>query len=310
MRNYAIGICCIFLLSLAVQVGHAPASPICQGAGLPPDAPLYYLISKKRLPSKKGEWRIPKLHSGTERRPTRRQSVERVLDQEDTALYIVSLKKADDSPMSTGLPIEFFKQTNINDDGLADLLYYEPAGAFYFIALYAACGDNYYTPVAEFLARDVPEPELRSEVSGASWAEYSVIAPDPTSSHDAPLKNWARRTWKFDGTRYQQTAVEALPDAKAQFKRDDKTLLKEIHAQLEKADAAIAAQHWEGADKLIRQALAELGDRYVCPGTLDETGMKLIAADLQEREGKLDEAVRMRRKMLVARLEMLRGKTK
>ena len=91
---------------------------------------------------------------------------------------------------------------------------------------------------------------------------------------------------------------------------DDKTLLKVIHAQLENADAAIAAQHWEGADKLIRQALAELGDRYVCPGTIDETDMKLIAADLREREGKFDNAVRVRRKMLAARLEMLRGKTK
>jgi hypothetical protein len=99
-------------------------------------------------------------------------------------------------------------------------------------------------------------------------------------------------------------------DVKVPFNREDKTLLKVLHAQLEKADAAIAAQLWEAADELIRQALAELGDRYVCPGTIDETGMKLIAADLQEREGKLDEAVRVRRKMLVARLEMLRGKTK
>ena len=89
--------------------------------------------------------------------------------------------------------------------------FYEPAGGFYFITLYAACGDNYYTPVATFESREIPEAKVRSEVNGVLWEEYTVIAPDPASSHDAPLMNWARRTWKFDGTRYRQTAVEPLP---------------------------------------------------------------------------------------------------
>ena len=97
-------------------------------------------------------------------------------------------------------------------------------------------------------------------------------------------------------------------DVKVPFNREDKTLLKVLHAQLEKADAAIAAQLWEAADELIRHALAELGDRYVCHDTIDETGMKLIVADLREKEGRLDNAVRVRRSMFAARLEMLRGK--
>ena len=91
---------------------------------------------------------------------------------------------------------------------------------------------------------------------------------------------------------------------------DDETLLKTINAQIEKSDVEIAAQNRKAADSLLKHALAELGDRYVCPGVIDETGMKLVAADLQEREGKLDNAVRVRRKMLAARLEIFRSKTK
>ena len=91
---------------------------------------------------------------------------------------------------------------------------------------------------------------------------------------------------------------------------DDNALLNVINAQLEKVDVEIAAQNWEAADTLIKYALAELGDRYVCPDAIDETGMKLIAANLQEREGRLDNAVRVRRNMLAARLEMFRSKTK
>jgi hypothetical protein len=90
---------------------------------------------------------------------------------------------------------------------------------------------------------------------------------------------------------------------------DNATLFKIIKASLEKADAEIAAQNWETANELLKHTLAELDDRYVCLGAIDETGMKLITADLQEREGKLDNAARVRRKMLAARLEMFGKKT-
>jgi hypothetical protein len=195
------------------------APPLCRGAGLPPDAPLYYLLSKKSRYKKGTDLHFPKLHDG-ERRPFRRRSIEsiertlaaeaRAAQPSTTILYVVSLGK-DGEYAIDGLPAMLFQKTDVNGDGLADLLYYEPAGSFYFIRLYAACGDEYFTPVAEFDSREIPEARTHVEVNGARWAEYVVIAPDPTSSHYAPLKNWARRTWQFDGTRYRQTAVEPLP---------------------------------------------------------------------------------------------------
>ena len=97
---------------------------------------------------------------------------------------------------------------------------HEPCGAFYFIRLYADCGENYFTPVGEFDSRELPDPRAtggpvpeRMEKSGsgnADWAEYTVIAPDHTRSHYDPLVNWARRTWTFNGTSYGLTAVGPL----------------------------------------------------------------------------------------------------
>ncbi|MDR2881503.1 MAG: hypothetical protein LBV29_06345 [Azoarcus sp.] len=89
---------------------------------------------------------------------------------------------------------------------------------------------------------------------------------------------------------------------------DDKTLFISIKAQLEKVDTEIAAQNWEAASRLIRQALAELGDRYTRSDTIDDSDMKLIAADIQEKEGRLDNAANVRRRILAGRLEMLRSK--
>ena len=91
---------------------------------------------------------------------------------------------------------------------------------------------------------------------------------------------------------------------------NDKKLFMTISAQLEKIDAEIAAQNWEAANKLLKQALAELGDRYTRSDTIDDSGMKLIAAELQEREGRLDNAAHVRRRILAERLEMLRSKIK
>ena len=89
---------------------------------------------------------------------------------------------------------------------------------------------------------------------------------------------------------------------------DDKTLFMTITVQLKKADAEIAAQNWETANELIKQALTELDDRYVRSDVIDDSGMKLIAANIQEREGKLDNAVRSRRRTLAGRLELLKSK--
>jgi len=90
--------------------------------------------------------------------------------------------------------------------------------------------------------------------------------------------------------------------------KEDKMLHEKLTLQLEKIDAEIAVQNWEEANQQLKQALAELGDRYVCDDTIDDSDMKLLAADLQEKEGKSNNAATVRRRILAERLDMLKRK--
>ena len=51
-----------------------PVSRVCRGAGLPSDAPLFYLISKKMRQKQASS--IPDLRAGAESHPSRRVSVD------------------------------------------------------------------------------------------------------------------------------------------------------------------------------------------------------------------------------------------
>jgi hypothetical protein len=77
-----------------------------------------------------------------------------------------------------------------------------------------------------------------------------------------------------------------------------------IQSSLRDADAAIGRQDWANANRLLLDGLKTLGDRYVSPTVIDETGMKLVAADSEERGGRLDNAAAMRRRILQTRLEL------
>jgi len=96
--------------------------------------------------------------------------------------------------------------------------------------------------------------------------------------------------------------------AVASGRADDKTLLATLQAKLEKADAEIAKQDWKAANELLNEALTDLGNRYYDPNVIDDSGMHLVAANMQEKEGKPDNAARNRRRILDSRMEMLREK--
>ena len=87
---------------------------------------------------------------------------------------------------------------------------------------------------------------------------------------------------------------------------DDKTLFIKIQEQFEKANSERLVENLEAANKLLKQALDELGNRYAREA--DESGDSIIKANSLEREGKLNEAVYLRRFVLEYRLEQFRIK--
>jgi hypothetical protein len=81
-------------------------------------------------------------------------------------------------------------------------------------------------------------------------------------------------------------------------------LATEIEAILKAADRAIERQEWSSASGLLKRGLGRLGSSYFSPGTIDDSGMKLLAAEDQERRGHVQNAVRIRHRILSERLRM------
>ncbi|MCL2716505.1 MAG: hypothetical protein FWD68_18550 [Alphaproteobacteria bacterium] len=91
--------------------------------------------------------------------------------------------------------------------------------------------------------------------------------------------------------------------------RDDKTLLATIQTQLDRADTEIARRDFENANNTLNAELGELGNRYSDPRVIDDSGMKLIVARDHDRNGRLEDAARIRRNILNIRLHLLRDRT-
>ena len=85
-------------------------------------------------------------------------------------------------------------------------------------------------------------------------------------------------------------------------------LIQKIEALLVAADKAVKKEQWEQANTLLKEGLDTLGDLYVSSDIVDDTGMKLVLASAKENEGSLQVAATIRRRVLAARLSLLREK--
>ncbi len=75
------------------------------------------------------------------------------------------------------------------------------------------------------------------------------------------------------------------------------------------AEVEIQNRNWLAANQLLKQGLAALGNSYLTPEMIDETGTKLLLADIEERKGSLETAALIRRRILGDRLSLLRAKS-
>jgi hypothetical protein len=87
-----------------------------------------------------------------------------------------------------------------------------------------------------------------------------------------------------------------------------KRLEQEITRSLEEASVTMKEEQWTDANTLLKAALAKLGENYLVPNIIDETGMKLVLADTQEHQNAVEMAAHIRHKMLTSRLALLRQK--
>ncbi len=83
-------------------------------------------------------------------------------------------------------------------------------------------------------------------------------------------------------------------------------LVQEVEALVVAADKAIEEEEWVLANTLLKKGLDTLGSRYVTLAMIDDTEMKLVLASAEEQKGSLQVAVTLRRRVLAARLSLLR----
>lgn len=83
-------------------------------------------------------------------------------------------------------------------------------------------------------------------------------------------------------------------------------VMTEVEGALLAADKAMESQNWVLANAELKRGLAVMGSRYVSPNVIDDSGMKLVLAGVEEQKGNVAKAVAIRRRILGERLELLR----
>lgn len=83
---------------------------------------------------------------------------------------------------------------------------------------------------------------------------------------------------------------------------------QEVADFLRDGQTAIAQKRFDDAIAKCQAGLDKLGNAYVRAAVDDDTGLKLVAADILRREGKTENASSMYCRMLAERLEQFVGK--
>lgn len=88
----------------------------------------------------------------------------------------------------------------------------------------------------------------------------------------------------------------------------NQTLAKEVETLLNTAEQALERQEWPLANVLLKRGLDTLGDRYTASNTIDDSGMKLVLADAEEKKGNLQTSAQIRQSVLASRLSLFVNK--
>jgi hypothetical protein len=77
---------------------------------------------------------------------------------------------------------------------------------------------------------------------------------------------------------------------------------------LEAGESCMDQADWQCANDKLKQGIALLGDSYVDKHILDDTGQKLVIAQMQEKDGNLKTSANLYDRVLVSRLQVLRSR--
>lgn len=228
----------------------ASAWPQCRGAGMPADAPLFYLelmpcddAGEAREPEKAGPGQVARRTAGMGRtgRPGARMGVEEAAARREELEIVAVLpleperlaaahKKREGWPRQQQLESAYRGETrnvvptDLNHDGIMDFILNEdPHLDMWAAALFLGCGDNFYTPLGFFSASysAASGPAVTVEqggIAGRVWDVFRVVAPDLPEGRQGfrePGRESRRkeRVIAFDPARgvYREISARPLP---------------------------------------------------------------------------------------------------
>ena len=94
----------------------------------------------------------------------------------------------------------------------------------------------------------------------------------------------------------------AFPDA------DVSNVAKDASDLLRHANRQILAKQFAKANKYLEDGIKSLGDLYYMPNVIDDTGMMLTLAEIEEKDGHIETSANLRKNVLTSRLSLYKTK--
>ena len=211
LRLFFVLLPILTLTFLPCPAAAADTRPQCLGAGLSPDAPLFYLQSAQSADEDYYRTAAPEARISIE------EAIAALDEREWVYLRALNPDGLEAFSHKAGLPhtmntvreyhIPIAILTDVNHDGIVDFLLQDPVLQVTDIEIFAGCGDTFYTPVAWFGVRYAPRAPIMSDmetrqttIDGVVWDEFHALALSfaKTLSHDDPQYDWAERVFGFD----------------------------------------------------------------------------------------------------------------
>lgn len=95
---------------------------------------------------------------------------------------------------------------------------------------------------------------------------------------------------------------------KGAFMKNNHQLATQVEVMLNQAKSDTSAEKWKDANDSLQKGIELLGEQYLSQDIVDDTGMKLIVANMAASKGDWEAAATVKEKILSSRLQAFRSK--
>ncbi|MNT17168.1 hypothetical protein D3C72_1523060 [compost metagenome] len=92
------------------------------------------------------------------------------------------------------------------------------------------------------------------------------------------------------------------------FMKDNHQLASQVEVLLDQAKIDISNEKWKDANESLQKGIELLGEQYLSQDIVDDTGMKLIVANMAASKGDWEAAATVKEKILFSRLQAFQSK--